>query len=153
MLVVQSLYPGIEKFDEDPPYRVYPAQDRHLSRDIPQRLRKAHDEAGKCFHSKAYAAPVNMCGRTVEAARELHGVTKGPLAAKLDQMRAKGLIDGRLLDWANILRDVRNAAAHADEDDVSRQDAADSLAFAEALLDYLYVLSARFDAMKARRAP
>lgn len=153
MLVVQNLYAGIESFNEDPPYRVHPPQDRHLSRDIPQTLRDAHEEARKCFNTKAYAATVIMCGRTVEGACKLHGVTQGMLGAKLKEMKKRGLIDGRLADWADILRGVRNAAAHADDDKISRQDAEDSIAFSEALLDYLYVLSARFDAMKARRQP
>lgn len=46
---------------------------------------------------------------------------------------------------------VRNAAAHLDGQGVTKQDAEDSLAYSEALLDYLYVLRARFDAMKSRR--
>ena len=67
-------------------------------------------------------------------------------------MKDLELIDGRLWEWAETLRSVRNAAAHFNDEGVSRQDAEDSLAYSEALLDYLYVLKARFDAMRARRS-
>jgi len=66
-------------------------------------------------------------------------------------MKAQGLIDQRLWDWAELLRDVRNAAAHFNDEDISRQDAEDCLTFNEALLDYLYVLKKRFDDMQLRR--
>ena len=45
-----------------------------------------------------------------------------------------------------------NSSAHFNDESVTRQDADDSLAFSEALLDYLYVLAARFEAMKQRQA-
>jgi len=35
---------------------------------------------------------------------------------------------------------------------ISKQDAEDAVAFTEALLDYSYVLTARFNALKERRA-
>jgi hypothetical protein len=92
-----------------------------------------------------------MCGRTLEGACKLHGVTRGVLQDKLSEMRERGLIDGRLWEWAETLRGVRNTASHFDDEEVSRQDTEDALAYGGALLDYLYVLSARFEAMKARR--
>lgn len=77
----------------------------------------------------------------------------GTLDNKLEDMKNAGHIDGRLAEWANLLRQVRNAGAHFDlkKARVDRQDAEDSLAFSEALLDYLYVLKARFEAMQLRR--
>jgi hypothetical protein len=56
------------------------------------------------------------------------------------------------VDWAQTLRHVRNIAAHFNNDTITVQDAEDALAFSEALLDYLYVLTARFNAMKERRS-
>lgn len=58
-----------------------------------------------------------------------------------------------MAEWADQLRDVRNSAAHFNSDPITRLDAEDSIAFSEALLDYLYVLTARFNAMKLRRSP
>ena len=92
-----------------------------------------------------------MCGRTLEGACKLHGVEERNLYESLAKMKKLELIDGRLWEWAETLRDVRNAAAHFNDETVSRQDAEEALAYSEALLDYLYVLAQRFSAMKARR--
>lgn len=158
ILVLQEEYGGGQTFEDDPPYRLYPPQDRRLSDEIPRRLREAHDEARKCFHAKAFTATVVMCGRTLEAACADHDVDKGTLDKSLQEMKTRNLIDGRLWDWSMTLKNVRNVAAHLDKraikrnNPITRQDAEDSLALSEALLDYIYVLSARFDAMKARRS-
>jgi len=153
LLVVQNEYNGSRmRFDDDEPFRVYPPQDRQLSWAIPVELRDAHEEARRAFHGKAYKACVVMCGRTLEGACQVQGVEERSLQLSLAKMKEDGHIDGRLLEWAELLRDVRNAAAHFNTEEVSRQDAEDCLAYNEALLDYLYVLKGRFDAMKARRA-
>jgi len=139
-------------FNWDDPLRVYPVRDRQLSVVIPEQLRQIHEEARACFGAKAYTAAAVMSGRTLEAACALNGVTGRSLHQSLAKMKENGLIDGPLWEWADCLRTVRNAAAHYDGSSVSKQDAADALAFGEALLDYLYVLSARFNALKERRA-
>ena len=68
------------------------------------------------------------------------------------QNEGRRTVDARLWEWAETLRGVRNAAAHFNNETVSRQDAEDVVAYSEALLDYLYVLKARFEAMRARRS-
>jgi hypothetical protein len=153
LLVIQNEYSGSGmSFDDDEPFRAYPPQERPLSLTIPDRLRSTHDEARRCFRAKAYTAAAAMTGRTLEGACELHGVNEGPLYRSLAKMKQQQLIDGRLWEWAETLRVVRNAAAHFNDEEISRQDAEDALAFSEAILDYLYVLTARFDALKARRS-
>lgn len=151
LLVLQEEYGGGSRFNDDEPFRVYPPEDRPLSHEVPQALREAHEEARKAFKGKAYKACVVMCGRTLEGACQLQGVEQRNLQRALAKMKDLGHIDGRLFEWADLLRGVRNAGAHFNDDEVSRQDAEDCLAFNEALLDYLYVLKGRFDAMKARR--
>jgi hypothetical protein len=134
------------------PTRVYPARERQLSPMIPEQLRQIHEEARACFNAQAYTAAAVMAGRTLEATCVLNGVEVKNLHQALQKMRNDGLIDGRLWEWADTLRTVRNSAAHYDGNSVSKQDSDDALAFSEALLDYLYVLSARFNALKERRA-
>lgn len=153
LLILQNEYSPGMSFNDDTPYRMYPPQDRHLSQEIPKALREAHEEARKCFRAKSWPATVAMCGRTLEGACKLHGIKPDTLDKMLKAMKEQEIIDGRLFEWANTLRGVRNAAAHFDAEGVTKQDAEDSLAYSEALLDYLYVLRARFDAMKARRNP
>jgi Domain of unknown function (DUF4145) len=108
--------------------------------------------ARRCIRAKAYKAAAVMAGRTLEGACELHKVVRGSLHARLAEMKSRGLIDGRLWEWADALRSVRNVAAHYSDKAVSRQDAEDVVAFSEALLDYLYVFTARFGKFKARRS-
>ena len=151
LVVLQNEFSG-QRFNDDEPFRVYPPQARQLDAAIPAELREAHEEARKTFNGKAYKACVVMCGRTLEGACELQGVKERSLQSSLAKMKDLGLIDGRLFEWAEMLRDVRNAGAHFSSEEVTRQDAEDALSFNEALLDYLYVLKGRFDAMKVRRA-
>jgi Domain of unknown function (DUF4145) len=93
-----------------------------------------------------------MCGITLEGACQLSGAKKATLHDMLQDMKKMGKIDNRLWEWAKSLKDVRNSASHFNYEKVARQDADDCLAFNEALLDYLYVLTARFEAMERRRA-
>lgn len=67
-------------------------------------------------------------------------------------MQNDGLIEGRLLEWAEELRVLGNEGAHFTGRRVAREDAQDALALAEALLDYMYVFSAQFAEFKQRRA-
>ena len=135
----------------DDTIRIYPPRDRALSSLIPEQLRRVHEEARACFRAKAYTAAAVMSGRTLEGACATHGVKERTLSQSLSKMKEEGYIDGRLWEWAQTLKNVRNAAAHYDSDPISKQDAEDSIAFSEALLDYLYVLTARFEALKNRR--
>jgi hypothetical protein len=152
LLVVQEELATGMAFEEDAPHRVFPPQDRRLSNLIPRELRNAHEEARKCFHGKAYRATIAMCGITLEGACQLEGAKKATLQAMLKEMKDLGRIDNRLWDWAESLRIVRNSSAHFNDVAMTRQDADDCLAFSEALLDYLYVLAARFESMQKRRS-
>jgi hypothetical protein len=131
--------------------RLWPAPDREMSSKIPEPLRLEHGEARSCFRSSAYTATVVMVRRTLEGVCAEHGVNKKPLIAALQQMQADGLIEGRLLEWAEELRVLGNEGAHFTGRRVAREDAQDALALAEALLDYLYVFSAQFAEFKKRR--
>ena len=130
---------------------LWPSPERVLSDTIPEPLRREHAEARACFRTQAYIATVVMVRRTLEGVCSDHGIMKKPLYAALDDMRSRGLIEGRLLEWAQELRVLGNDAAHFTGRNVSRQDAKDALTLAEALMDYLYVFSAQFEKFRARR--
>lgn len=130
---------------------LYPSPPRSLAPVIPDDLRRDHSEARTCFKAHAYTATVVMVRRTLEGVCHQHGITRKPLQKAFEEMRATGLIEGRLLEWAQELRLLGNQGAHFTGNSVSRQDAADALALAEALLDYLYVFSAKFEEFKRRR--
>lgn len=130
---------------------VWPTAERSISETIPDSLRREHQEARSCFKVAAYTATVVMVRRTLEGLCAQHGVARKPLFKALEDMERGGLIEGRLLEWAQELRVLGNEAAHFTGATVSRQDAADAVALAEAILDYMYVFSAQFEKFKQRR--
>lgn len=139
--------------DETKPFvRVYPGEEQPLGAAVPAALQAEHAEAKKCFDAHAYTATVVMVGRTLEGLCRHQGATSRTLASALHQLHKAGIIDKRLLEWADALRVVRNEGAHFTGRQVSREDAFDSLKFCEALLEYIFVVSDRFAKFKARRA-
>jgi hypothetical protein len=131
--------------------RLWPSPPRVLSVKIPESLRREVAEARACFDAKAYTAAVVMVRRTLEGVCNENKVTKWPLSKALQEMASQGLLDDRLLSWADGLRVLDNEGAHYTGSPVCREDAKDALAFAEAALDYLYVLTAQFEEFQQRR--
>jgi hypothetical protein len=138
-------------FDADSPDLTYPEQ-RSLSGDVPAALRREFTEAQTCFSAKAYQATVVMVRRVLEGTCKENNVQERTLARSLQKMKDDGLIDGTLAEWVDALRVLGNEGAHYTGRQVSRDDAEDSLAFAEALLDHIYVLRKRFEEFAKRRA-
>lgn len=137
-------------FEDDKPATYYPSP-RRLSNAVPPALRGEFAEARKCFDAKAYGATLVMVRRTLEGTCSDQGSAKRTLAESLNELQTQGKIDGLLAEWADLLRVVGNEGAHYTGNKVSAQDAEDALDFAEALLDHLYVLRARFDGFKSRQ--
>lgn len=137
-------------FSEDHnPATVYPVPQR-LSRSVPSGLRREWDEAQTCFRAKAYAACVVMVRRTLEGTCADQGIKEKSLALSLKKLAADGHMDDTLAQWADALRIIGNKGAHYTGKPVVREDAEDTLAFAEALLDHIYVLRHRFAEFLAR---
>jgi hypothetical protein len=91
-----------------------------------------------------------MCGRALEAiCKEKTGETT--LAKGLQKLKSTNQIDGQLFNWGEALRKERNIGAHVSEETVSRLDAQDILDFANAIVAYIYIMSAKFDAYQARK--
>ncbi|MEV4499180.1 DUF4145 domain-containing protein [Micromonospora arborensis] len=136
----------------DDMFRVWPSATRYLSSAVPKPLRDEHNQARKCFDAKAYTAAAVMVGRTLEGVCAENNVKERTLILSLRKMKDNNLIDERLYQWADELRVLRNEGAHYTGSQVSREDAADALALSEALLDYMYVLSAKFEEFRKRRS-
>jgi len=142
---------GTEQPDEDID-QLWPPPPRSINSAIPESLRREITEARICFDAKAYTAAVVMVRRTLEGVCSDHGVIKQTLHNALKVMAEKGTLDGRLLAWADELRVLGNEGAHFTGSVVSREDANDAIALAEAVLDYLYVLARQFENFKTRRS-
>jgi hypothetical protein len=127
------------------------AADSRLSSEVLASLRREFEEAHACFSADAFEATVVMVRRLFEGACRENGAQERNLAEALLRLR-KGLVDGTLAEWATALRLLGNDGAHYTGRPVSRDDAEDSLAFAEALLEHIYVLQKSFLKFAERRA-
>ncbi len=139
-----------DEWDYDNPKRLWPEEKKNLDWSIPKAVRNSIEEATKCYKATAYSACAVMCGRSIEALCKEHGAKNWQLAKGVKELKDKGIIDGRLFDWSEALRDRRNIGAHATEEDISKEDARDVLDFTVAICEYVYVLSDKYEKFKKR---
>ena len=132
---------GIEVEDYDPDAnavvwsaleRVWPAPDKQLQWNLPPIVRNSLEEARKCYKAKAYRACAVMCGTALEGIC-LEFTSKGTLAEGLKTLLEKKIIDSRIYEWGEALRQQRNLGAHATEHAISKEDAKDLLDFTNAI--------------------
>lgn len=147
-LLIQT---GIDNWEFADPTREWPEPKRDLDWSIPTSVRKSIEEARVCLKAKAYSACAVMCGRALEALCKEHSVSHRGLAQGIKELKDQGVIDGRLLEWGEALRERRNIGAHATDEDISREDASDVLDFTVAICDYVYVLTKKYDEFKSRQ--
>lgn len=141
---------GVE-WDWGDPSREWPTSTAPLSPSIPTAIAREMQEARACFSAKLYTATAVMVRRTLEGMCVDQGTSKKQLFAALGELRDSNKIEGRLFDWAQALRVLGNQGAHFSKDPVSREDAQDALELAEALLDYIYVFTAKYEEFQQRR--
>ncbi|WP_436495577.1 DUF4145 domain-containing protein [Actinokineospora sp. HUAS TT18] len=141
---------GQDVYEDD--RSIYPQSPRSMSSAVPVELQKCFLEARSCFQARAYTATLIMCRRALELLTHERGAKQRDLAKSLEKLKELGHIDQRLLDWCTTLRLVGNRAAHDVDSDVTQVDAKDLIELAEAVIDYVYVFQARYEAFKARRA-
>lgn len=135
----------------DLPSRLWPSPQQHISTHIPSIVSISLEEANSCFKACAYSACAVMCGRALEGICRWYK-TKSPYLAKgLGELRDRGIIDARLMAWAEELQKSRNIGAHASDEKVSKQDAKDLLDFVNAICEYVFVLTHRFEAYIERK--
>jgi hypothetical protein len=108
-----------------------------LSASIPEKTRRDIIEARKCLSHGIYSASVVLCGRALERLTKLKAPGKSMYEA-LAELKAQGVIDSRLFDWTNVLRKERNLGAHAGEEDVTKENAEDVLAFTVPIFEYVF---------------
>lgn len=154
-LITRQDYQGPDSWDDDNwshASRVWPMPDREAHKSVPPIVQISLDEAHRCRRAGAHTACAVMCGRALEGIC-VHFKMKNALAKGLLELQERGLIDERLLKWGEQLRKHRNIAAHASEEKISREDATDLLDFVTAIVEYIFVLTARFEAFMERKAP
>ncbi len=131
--------------------RVFPKPRRLLGSGIPDMVKKSIDEAERCVQAGAFLAATAMCGRALEAICRHYRTKDTYLGAALKELRDKGIIDARLFQWSEELRDQRNMAAHATDQIILAQDASDVLSFTYAIIDYVFLLAMKFEQFQKRK--
>jgi hypothetical protein len=132
--------------------RLWPAPSTvELSVSIPENARRDIKDAQKCISHGIYSASVVLCGRALERLAKAKAPGK-TLAEGLAELKAQGVIDERLFQWASALRKERNLGAHAADEEITRENAQDVLAFTVAIFEYVYTLSEKYAEFMARKA-
>jgi hypothetical protein len=143
---------GPKQHDWSPLNRLWPEQEGHVDWDIPPIARNSLIEARLCYKAKAYAASVVMSGRTLEGVCKYHATKNENLALGLKELKEKGIIDDRLFKWGEELRKHRNIGAHATDEKISKEDARDLLDFVNAICEYVFVLTEKFNKFMGRKS-
>ena len=127
---------------------LFPAS-REVAAELPAVAKTFMTQAIETLHAPDAAAV--MAGAAVDAMLKAKGYTEGSLYTRIDQAKNDALLTAGMADWAHSVRLGSNRPRHADMDSphVSPADAKRSVDFAEALGNFLFVLTAQIeDAMK-----
>jgi hypothetical protein len=113
--------------------------------DIPEPARTFLQQAYETLHAPDAAAV--MAGSAVDAMLKKHGLEAGSLYARIDEALSKNLLTQGMADWAHKVRLGPNRPRHSDKENphLSPDEAKQSVEFAEALGNFLFVLTARID--------
>lgn len=131
--------------------RVWPQPVKDLSYPSPPIVHSSLIEADKCLQSGAFTAAVAMCGRALEGVCRHFKTKTKYLGGGIRELREKGVIDDRLYRWSEELHRHRNIAAHAGTELITQRDAADLFTFVLAICEYIFDLSAKFEAFVQRQ--
>jgi HEPN domain-containing protein len=107
------------------------------------------DEAKVRFSVACYRACAVMARRCIQVACKQKGAASGDLVDQISELSKKGVITKDIEEWATVVRWAGNDAAHANKDDVTKEDAEDCLKLAEQFMHVIFVTPA---VAKARRA-
>lgn len=133
--------------------QLYPSTEHRIEASLPTRVAESYVEATKCASAGAPLATAVMVRRTLEAiALEIDPSAKKGLFAGLARMKELGTISDELYQWGEALRFLGNISAHPTGEIVTSQEAQEAIEFLTAIVQTMYVLRPKFEAMRARRA-
>jgi hypothetical protein len=116
---------------------------RAAAGELPEAARTYLQQAYETLHAPDAAAV--MAGSAVDAMLKAKGYVDGSLYARIDQAVQDHVLTSGMGDWAHWVRLGSNRPRHADKDTphVSTAEAQQSVEFAHALGEFLFVLSSR----------
>lgn len=118
---------------------VYPYNNRGEHAYIPKQVYEAFNAAMKVRHIDGAICTLSL-RRTLEMMCKDLGETKGNLYEKLANLADKAVLPPIVGGMADVLRDLGNAAAHADDVEFPREIVEAMIHFTRAILDYVYNL-------------
>ncbi|WP_240233602.1 DUF4145 domain-containing protein [Devosia lacusdianchii] len=113
--------------------------------DLPLRVRTYLQQAYDTLHSPDAAAV--MAGSAVDAMLKERGLEDGSLYKRIDQALKANILTQGMADWAHEVRLGSNRPRHSDAENphVSPAEAQQAVDFAEALGNFMFVLTARIE--------
>ncbi|MEH6792145.1 DUF4145 domain-containing protein [Parasphingorhabdus sp.] len=111
--------------------------------DLPESARIFLDQAYSSLDAPDAAAV--MAGSAVDSMLKEMGLETGSVYNRINEALAQNIITQGMADWAHSVRLGANRPRHADKDrpHVTQEEARQSVEFAEALGQFLFVLTAR----------
>lgn len=119
----------------------YPAPPTHQAPDsVPERIAATYIEASENLHRQKHETSQMLSRKALDlATKQLLPGSKKKLYGRIEELRDSGKITQEMADWAHIVRDEGNDSVH-DDTEVTREAAAELLAFTETFLMYAFTL-------------
>ncbi len=136
---------GPDDYDLDNAHRLWPEDDKFINGNIPFIVHHSLDQAKRCYKAKLYDPCAVMCGRVLEGICSEYKIKKTSLKGGLKELLDRQIIDKRIYDWSEALREYRNIGAHVSKEKISKETARYILDFAEAICEYVFVLTEKFE--------
>ncbi|OGS40923.1 MAG: hypothetical protein A3K77_08580, partial [Euryarchaeota archaeon RBG_13_31_8] len=119
----------------------WPFSNMNISHEIPSNISKILQEAKITYSAQCYKASAVMSRRTLEAITAEKGEDTGTLAKRIENLKAKGILDKNLADWATEIRLLGNSGAHFDPiNEITKEDANQIIIFIEEFIKYVYII-------------
>ena len=123
--------------------KLYPKPtETKIPKSLPVNINKFYTQAADSFKSSNFDASSMMSRKTLEVAvKTLEPKVAGNLYKRIESLAKQNLITPDLKDWAHIIRDDGNTAAH-EEEPATLEHAEELLAFTEMFLMYTFTMPA-----------
>lgn len=120
---------------------------------VPKQIADTASEAHACLSISAHRGAVALARAVVEATAKDHGITKGPLVSKIDEMHKQNLIRDITRELAHEIREGGNEIAHGDlaDEPMPAEDAEAIVALMDEILEEVYQGPARMLALQKSR--
>lgn len=119
----------------------HPKPRAHIAPEFtPSKVAAAYIEASENLHREKYETSQILSRKALDlATKRMLPESDKRLKGRIDELQSSGRITAEMGEWAHIVRDDGNGSVH-DEDEVTREEAAELLAFTETFLMYAFTL-------------